>query len=171
MRLFIDEHQLISDREGNDGQWSAFNFRIGTPPQNTRLLIGLAGQETWVVSPNGCVGTDPINCQDLRGGTFNLNSSLTWVSTRTIWNNSGYYKLSNQIGDSLGIDSSGEYGFDTVRLGWDFSALAVNRTIISSFTAKDYFLGQFGISPRPTNFTVTNDNSSALDDPVSMLLK
>lgn len=157
--------------EGNDGPWSTFTFRVGTPSQDVRVLIGMAGQETWVVAPAGCAPGEPSNCADLRGGTFNLNDSSTWVSTTTIWNNTGIYVLGNEIGNYLGNDASGEYGFDTV--GISFSASTgptLNHTIVASFIDTSYYLGQFGISPRSTNFTVSNDNSSALDDPQTSYL-
>lgn len=152
--------------EGNDGPWSTFTFRVGTPSQDVRVLIGMAGQETWVVGEGGCAAGEPSNCPDLRGGLFNLNDSSTWVSTTTIWNNTGIYILGNEIGNYLGNDAAGEYGFDTV--GISFSASTgptLNRTIVASFIDTSYYLGQFGISPRSTNFTTQNDNSSALDDP------
>ena len=130
-------------------------------------MIGLAGQETWVIAPGGCIAGDPINCPLLRGLTFNLNKSSSWKSTSTIWNNTGYYLLGNEIGDLLHNSASGEYGFDTVGLGWDSSGgPTLNHTVVASVIDKTYFLGQFGISPRPTNFTVSNYNSSALTDPV-----
>jgi hypothetical protein len=131
------------------------------------VLIGLAGQETWGIAPGGCIAGDPSDCPMQRGLTFNLNKSSTWISTSTIWNNTGYYLLGNEIGKYLDIPASGEYGFDTVGLGWDSSdGPTLNHTVVASVIDKAYFLGQFGISPRPTNFTVNNYNSSALTDPV-----
>jgi hypothetical protein len=87
------------------------------------------------------------------------------VPAKSIWNNTGYYLLGDEIGDTLGISAAGEYGFDTVALSWDSTGTTLNHTIVANMVAKDYYLGQFGISPRSTNFTTTNDNSSALDDP------
>ena len=151
--------------EGNDGPWSTFAIRVGTPAQDVRVLVAMASQETWVVSPGGCVAGEPNDCQTLRGGTFNLNTSSTWLPTKDIWNNTGIYVLSNEIGNYLGNDATGEYGFDTVGLSWSGTGPTLNRTIVASFIDTSYYLGEFGISPRSTNFTVTNDNSSALDDP------
>lgn len=90
------------------------------------------------------------------------------MSTTSIWNNSGIYELGNEIGDLLGIGGAGQYGFDSIGLGWDTATgTTVNRSIVASFIAKEYYLGQLGVSPRPTNFTTANDNSSALNAPVS----
>ena len=151
--------------EGNDGPWSTFALRVGTPAQDVRVLIAMASQETWVVSPGGCAAGEPSNCPTLRGDTFNLNTSSTWLPTKDIWDNTGIYVLTNEIGNYLGNNSTGEYGFDTVGLSWSGTGPTLNHTIVASFIDTRYYLGEFGISPRSTNFTVTNDNSSALDDP------
>jgi hypothetical protein len=53
--------------EGNDGPWSTFVIRVGTPEQLFHVLISTIGQETWVPVPEGCIVTDPKNCGVLRG--------------------------------------------------------------------------------------------------------
>jgi hypothetical protein len=53
--------------EGNDGRWSTFVIRVGTPDQDFRVLISTAGQETWVPISEGCLSSDPSNCGALRG--------------------------------------------------------------------------------------------------------
>jgi hypothetical protein len=61
---------------------------------------------------------------------------------------------------------AGEFGFETVALSYNGRPI-LNRTIVASTIAKDYYLGEFGISPRSSNFTVSNYNSSTMSDPVS----
>src|SRR6266480_3728283 len=62
--------------EGNDGPWSTFPLQVGTPAQEVRVLIAMAGQQTWVVAPDGCTAAgEPSNCPTLRGGIFNFNTS------------------------------------------------------------------------------------------------
>jgi len=53
--------------EGNDGLWSTFAVRVGTPEQVFHVLISTNGQETWVPVPEGCISSDPSNCGQLRG--------------------------------------------------------------------------------------------------------
>lgn len=53
--------------EGNDGSWSTFVIRVGTPEQIFHVLISTNGQETWVPVPEGCISSDPSNCGQLRG--------------------------------------------------------------------------------------------------------
>ncbi len=53
--------------EGNDGPWSTFALRVGTPEQVFHVLISTAGQESWIPLPEGCLPLDPRNCGSLRG--------------------------------------------------------------------------------------------------------
>jgi len=151
--------------EGNDGPWSTFTVQVGTPAQGLRVNIAINGQETQIVQTGGCTGEgQPSSCPQLRGNLFNLKESSTWVSTTTIWNNTGYYYLGDYIGNLLGTYVPGEYGWDSVSLSWG-AGPTVNRSIVGAYIATDYYIGQIGISPQSTNFTTSNDNSSALSDP------
>lgn len=53
--------------EGNDGPWSTFVLRVGTPEQVFHVLISTNGQETWVPVPEGCIQSDPSDCGKSRG--------------------------------------------------------------------------------------------------------
>ena len=53
--------------EGNDGKWSTFIIRVSNPAQTFRVLVSTSGQETWVPLPEGCLPSDPPDCDDLRG--------------------------------------------------------------------------------------------------------
>ncbi|OJD34146.1 acid protease [Diplodia corticola] len=162
--------QSSQEWDGIDGPWSSFVLQVGTPAQQVRVDISIEGQETWVVAPTGCSGSTS-DCAKQRGGVFDSADSSTWQSTTTIWNNSGIYELSGLITESLGIDGNGEYGFDTVGLSFGGeSGPALDHTIVATFNTTDFYIGQFGASPNPTYFTVSNDNSSALDDPQESFL-
>lgn len=64
--------------DGNDGPWSSFFIRVGTPAQSLRVLISTASNQPLVVLPEGCSSTDPSDCASNRGGIFNPNASSTW---------------------------------------------------------------------------------------------
>jgi hypothetical protein len=123
--------------EGNDGSWSTFVLRVGTPEQVFHVLISTAGQEIWVPPADGCLPTDPSNCGALRGvypfqnqasGGFQSESvcflfirdllivnadgfqSSTWVPAGP----SNLYPLS--LEDPLNYTGNGYYGYDTVGL-------------------------------------------------------
>lgn len=114
-----------------------------------RVLISTAGTATWVVVPEGCPAGGLSNCADLRGQAFNINASSTWKFKN-------YYGL--VLESNLGYAGSGEFGFDKVGLGWQGSAGPVlDHQVIAGIASEDFWLGSFGLTPRPTNFTDFND--------------
>lgn len=55
--------------DGNDGSWSTFIIRVGTPPQTFRVLPSTVGLETWVPAPEDCalLNKSIQDCGALRG--------------------------------------------------------------------------------------------------------
>jgi hypothetical protein len=92
-------------REGNDGPWSSFPVRVGTPEQDVRLFPSTAATSTWVIqSPLGCEGwASSADCADTRGGDFSNATSSTWTDK-------GVYYL--HVEQNLGYNDQGDYGFD-----------------------------------------------------------
>jgi hypothetical protein len=109
------------------------------------------------VIPGGCIATDPSNCNDLRGGFFEVNASSTWeVNTANL--SSNIYPL--LIDQQLGYSANGELGFDDVTLGWQGAGgPALRNQTVAGFEDKDFYLGFFGLTPRASNFT-------SFDDPI-----
>ncbi|KAH8696277.1 aspartic peptidase domain-containing protein [Talaromyces proteolyticus] len=135
--------------EGNDGPWSSFELRVGTPAQSVRVLPGTSSTSTIVVLPMGCGSSAPYNCADLRGGLFNTSASTTWSEI-------GDYDLGFE--DSLGYSDAGEFGYDTVGLGYQGSGgPTINHSVVGGVAATGFYLGIFALNPRPTNFTTLND--------------
>lgn len=66
--------------------------------------------------------------------------------------------------DSLGIGGQGQYGYEVVGLNAGNSA-TLNRSIVAQMNTLNFYVGQFGVSPRPTNFTVENNNATSMNDP------
>jgi hypothetical protein len=59
---------------------------------------------------------------------------------------------------NLGYTGSGRYGFDDITLGYIGSGgLTAKNQSIAGIATKSYFLGLFGLTPRPQNFTSFND--------------
>ncbi|TVY15280.1 Candidapepsin-8 [Lachnellula arida] len=143
------------DWDGNDGPWSSFPLQVGTPSQDVKVLISTAGIQTWVVAPEGCTSTDPSNCATLRGSEYLFNQSTTYVPNLTNLS-SNIYNLSFE--SSLGDMGLGRYGFDDVTLGWQGSGgPALKNQTIAGIATKAFYLGIFGLTPRPSNFTEFND--------------
>lgn len=82
-------------RDGVDGPWSSVDVAVGSPPQALRVLVSLAGQETWVVLPKGCAD-NTTSCIESRGNIFNPNASTTWQ-------NQGIYDLADHVSELLGF--------------------------------------------------------------------
>ncbi|KAL8954120.1 MAG: hypothetical protein Q9222_000002 [Ikaeria aurantiellina] len=140
--------------DGNDGPWSSFAVRVGTPPQTVRVFASTTVPETWVVLTEGCVSGDPVGCDTSRGQLFSPNASSTW----------------NIVNDfELGVEKNlrnyssnwdhGRYGFDTLALGYQGSGgPSVNHSVVAAIATKDFYLGNIGLSAQSINFT-TYDNS------------
>ncbi|KAH8599268.1 aspartic peptidase domain-containing protein [Bisporella sp. PMI_857] len=148
------------DWDGADGPWSSFILQIGTPPQNIKVFLSTASIQTWAVAPEGCItGVDPSDCTSTRGRIYNLNSSSTWrpnlANTSTQIYNLG-------LESHLGYQGVGRYGFDTIQLGFDGNGGPnLDNQTVASISTTDFWLGFFGVNPRPSNFTNFNDPVSS----------
>ncbi|KAK6432364.1 hypothetical protein LTR95_011469 [Oleoguttula sp. CCFEE 5521] len=80
---------------------------------------------------------------------FDVVASSTWLPN-------GIYTLNAQE-EQLAYTGNGLYGFDTVVLGTDDGARNLSHQVFASVADKSYFLGQFGIGPKPINFTTFNE--------------
>ncbi|MCJ1388014.1 hypothetical protein MMC18_000858 [Xylographa bjoerkii] len=140
---------------GNDGPWSGFELRVGSLPQNVDVFVSTTGSETFVIVTGGCQQADPPTCPSDRGNIFDTSSSTTW-------NAKGSYAL--QLDTNLGLDSiydSGAYGLDDIALGWQGGGLpTLKDQTIAGTTSTDFWIGVFGISPYPTNFSGFNPDDS-----------
>ncbi|RDL35259.1 uncharacterized protein BP5553_07190 [Venustampulla echinocandica] len=142
------------DWDGNDGPWSSFALQAGTPPQTIKVLPSTAGFQTWAVTPEGCVSGDPVDCQKLRGEFYNYKESSTYAPNLANVSSS-IYGLDLEAG--LGYTGKGRYGFDDIGLGWQGSGgPTLHNQTIAGIATKDFFLGLFGLNPRPSNFTNYN---------------
>lgn len=128
---------------GNDGAWSPFVVKVGTPPTPLKLLASTEIPEILVVVSLGCQNA-PSNCSDARGGTFGLEDSRTWS------NKSGansIFKLSAEA--NLQLDINALYGFDTVQIGSPGKSNAtVDHQVVAGIVAPDLYLGSLGLHNR-----------------------
>ena len=89
--------------------------------------------------------------QGSQSNGFLSNASSTWVSK-------GIYQL--DIETNLGYTDNGDFGFDTVGLGVENSGgITLTNQLVAGIATEDFFLGQFGLGPKPTNL-------STLEDPI-----
>ncbi|KAM0449554.1 hypothetical protein ACHAO4_007576 [Trichoderma viride] len=135
--------------EGVDGPWSSFELRVGSPAQNLRILPGTSSTQTLVVLQEGCQIIKVNDCANSRGELFNTTASHTWKEI-------GLFELGFE--NSLGFTDNGEFGYDTVGLGYLGSGgPVVNHSIIAGIAGTEFYLGVLALNPRPTNFTTQNE--------------
>lgn len=144
---------------GDDGKWSTFTVSVGTPPQNFRVLPSTQVSETWVILPDGCIASDPSDCQTQRGGeNFNGQSPKGFLSNQSsTWQQLGLYTINTEsVLNITGVN--GLFGNDTVGLnGGNGSTvgagLSLAKQTVGGIAAKDYFLGLLGLSIAPSSFS------------------
>lgn len=144
--------------DGNDGIWNSFIVQVGTPSQDFRVLPSILEQSVWVPHPQGCTPDDPTDCPYSRGalpfqGTNNTGFQNNESSTYELI---GLYTLS-QYGEQMGYPGYGQFGFDSVALSNDSNALELPHQVVAAIADKSFYLGQFGLGPKPSNFSTFND--------------
>lgn len=140
--------------EGNDGTWSTFIVRVGTPAQLFRVIPSLQGSQTLIPLPEGCTQSDPDDYSQQRGvydfegrksPGFRTNLSTTWKTV-------GLYKLS--LGTNLDFSGNAHFGFDVVGLMvQNAGGLTLENQVVGGIATKDFYLGVFGLGVKPTNFS------------------
>ncbi|KAL8880164.1 MAG: hypothetical protein Q9198_002372 [Flavoplaca austrocitrina] len=127
------------------GVWSSFALRVGNPAQVVRVLISTAGQATWVVSDQGCLPNDRA-CEEVRGGLFNSNSSVSWEQL-------GNYSLG--LGTNLGPSDNATFGLETIALDSSDATGGplLAKQIVAAISGEQYPLGVFGLGRQPTNLS------------------
>lgn len=138
----LGSNEIIGD--GDNGQWSSFALRVGTPAQDVRVLVSTNSPATLVVEPVGCttrvVNPVPNNCANARGGLFNPNSSSTWLDQ------SIYGINEDGIGfeANLGYSQNADYGLETLGLGFTAGSggepTLKNQTVAAIATASPFYL-------------------------------
>ncbi|KAK7953559.1 hypothetical protein PG996_014451 [Apiospora saccharicola] len=146
--------------EGNDGPWSTFHVRVGTPEQDVRVLVSTASPQTMVVLDGlGCsssvFATVPPNCATSRGTLFNPKDSSSWIDA-------GQYDINDgQVGleANLGYSQRSQFGLDNLGVGLTGPNLK-NQTVAGFATADPLYLGLFGLNGQPVNFTSLSNTTA-----------
>lgn len=144
--------------DGNDGLWNSFIVQVGTPPQDFRVLPSILEQAAWIPHPQGCTPDDPIDCPYDRGVLpFQGNNNTGFQANESSsWDLIGLYRLS-WYGELMGYSGNGQFGFDNVVLSNKSDALELPHQVVAAIADKSFYLGQFGLGPKPSNFTTFND--------------
>ena len=146
------------DWNGNAGSWSTFTLRVGTPPQDFSVLPSTSGHQPWIPVPAGCTSTDPPDCGSRRGAQpFHGSASNGFLSNQSsTWEENGLFNLA--IETHLGFDANGDYGYDTIGLEVENSGgPTLPHQVVAGIATKDFYVGQFGLDTRPSNFNTVQD--------------
>ncbi|KAI7651179.1 acid protease, partial [Hortaea werneckii] len=138
---------------GIDGSWSTFALRIGTPPQFVQTYVSFNSYQTWAVLPQGCqAAADQEACADTRGGLFNQSASSSFDRI-------GIYDL--YIEQNLNYTGNNAiFGYDVVGLGGNGTdGPTLRNTTVGALAVEDFYLGLFGVNPKPTNFSSDGEPS------------
>ncbi|KAF1354757.1 aspartic peptidase domain-containing protein [Delphinella strobiligena] len=138
--------------DGIDGSWSSFTLRVGTPSQTVRVFPSWMSYQTWVIATQGCESSSDVSaCASARGGLFNYSQSSTFGEI-------GIY--STWIEQNLGYIGNAEYGWDVVSLGGlGDGGPTLKNTTVGAVAVDAFYLGVFGLNPKPTNWTSFEDSS------------
>ena len=106
--------------------------------------------------PEGCTGNEPQECPNVRGFLFQKNDSVTWSEK-------GLFQLATTEENYLGLSGNGDWGYDTVTLGWQGDGgPTINSTLVAGIATTEFYLGAIGINNQPINFTTFNDPQPSL---------
>ncbi|KAL8782220.1 MAG: hypothetical protein Q9213_005586 [Squamulea squamosa] len=140
-------------REGDDGPWSSFTLRVGTPAQDVRTFVSTSSQVSWIVlQGQGCRPNDGV-CAEARGKLYNMNASSTWRPN-------GFWQLGYER--NLGIYANGLYGNDTIGLGIQGSGgPTLTDQIMAVIGTQQVYVGMFAVNPKRTNYTGITEQGQA----------
>ncbi|KAK4443484.1 aspartic peptidase domain-containing protein [Podospora aff. communis PSN243] len=147
--------------EGNDGPWSTFDVRVGTPEQYIRVLVSTASPHTLVpLDGDACssavFGTVPPDCAISRGRLYKVNESSSWVDV-------GLYGINeNGVGlaANLGYEARVQFGLEHLGIGLNGPGFE-NRTVGLIAAPQPFYLGIFGLNGQPVNFTSLGNQSTS----------
>jgi hypothetical protein len=139
--------------DGNDGKWSSFVLRIGTPEQSFRILPASGTGEVLIPLPQGCTGSDPPDC-GARRGVYGFKDPKTGVLTNesSTWEELGLYKVG--LKSELGYATNASYGLDNVGLLIpNVGGPTLKNKVVPGIASPAFYLGMFGLSPIASNFS------------------
>ncbi|KAL9596522.1 MAG: hypothetical protein Q9219_005743 [cf. Caloplaca sp. 3 TL-2023] len=137
--------ESVLNEDGDDGKWSSFDLRVGTPEQAVRVLPSTAGSATWIVTPGGC---QPVSedCSTARGGLFNQSQSSTWKDLGP---------LTLALEQNLGHNESAAYGLDRISLGISNATggPTLDNQTIAGIETEHWYVGLLGLQQQPMNLS------------------
>ncbi|KAL1625497.1 hypothetical protein SLS56_007319 [Neofusicoccum ribis] len=133
-------------------------------PRDTVTTLAAPLSLAYAISKSGCPSdyypsaaedADSVkDCEDSRGGMYARDNSSDYVDDSP-------YAL--HIDDNLGYSGvSGQFGFDTVGLGYRGDGGTVNHQVVASIGRPEWWFGVLPLNPRPTNLSDINNPQNSL---------
>lgn len=143
------------DFNGNNGNWSSFILRVGSPEQDFRVLPSPATGVVFVPDTTGCLLSDneAYDCASHRGVVNASYQSGFQANISTTWESLGTFEVG--ISTNLGFNAGAHYGRDNVGLMFQYSGgpTLPGQVVGSIINKRPFFVGFFGLSPKSFNFT------------------
>ena len=146
--------------EGNDGPWSTFDVRVGTPEQYIRVLVSTASPYTLVpLAGEACsssvFSTVPSGCALSRGNLFDPKQSSSWKDI-------GLYGINeNGVGFQANLGYSQRVQFASEHLGIGLTGPGLDNQIVGAIaTPQPFYMGIFGLNTQPLNFSILGNETT-----------
>lgn len=139
---------------GNDGQWSTFVVRVGSPAQNFHVIPASKSSEIYVPIVDGCQRDNITSCGPLRGAyDFNgRESSGFLVNSSSTWHEIGLYEMDAR--PELDFTANALYGLDTLGLMLQNSGgPTLSNQVIAAMANPSIWVGMVGLGQKPANFS------------------
>ncbi|KAF2447000.1 acid protease [Karstenula rhodostoma CBS 690.94] len=139
---------------GNDGQWSAFIIRVGSPAQNFRVIPSSKSSEIYVPIVDGCQTDNITSCGPLRGAyDFNgRESSGFLVNSSSTWHEIGLYEMDAR--PDLGFTANALYGLEILGLMLQNSGgPTLSNQVVAAVANPAVWVGMVGLGQKPANFS------------------
>jgi hypothetical protein len=139
---------------GNDGRWSSFVLRVGTPSQDFHVLPASRSGEAYIPIADGCSEDNSTDCGALRGAyDFNGRPSNGFVANASSsWHELGIYDM--DIRPELGFNANALYGRDNLGFMIENSGGArLPNQVIAAVTEPDVYVGMLGLGLKAANFS------------------
>ena len=143
--------------DGNDGQWSTFVVRAGTPEQSFRVLPSTVTSELFLPLTGACKSNETLSTSDCafsRGAEFyqgRTNNGFQ-ANLSSTWHEIGIYQVAAR--EELGYNASGLYGLDTLGLMVANSGgPTLKNQTIGGVVNPRLWVGRLGMDVKPSNFS------------------
>ncbi|KAL6704358.1 hypothetical protein ACN47E_008314 [Coniothyrium glycines] len=140
--------------DGNDGRWSSFVVRAGTPEQSFRIFPSTVTSEVFLPMAGACKDGAPDNCSFNRGAEYyngRPNGGFQSTTSST-WHEIGIFGTS--LREELGYNASALYGLDNLGLMIANSGgPTLPSQVLGAVVNPRLWVGRLGMDVKPSNFS------------------